>query len=192
MVLMPKGQTMHFQRLPFWWWEQFCGLSNNSNRLQTLISLSQKCKATSNTFEYLECTDRMLPVDKLNLIRHVTYAQHGKPVSLPLGRKAVRLFDGGVPRKGWEKQMPSCDDQSSGWVCRQHHPARKWAEFYLVFRCKKQMRTTINGKSMKTKIIITDAVYFGKLEVSSLQINWYKVLQHVRMVQLRIAKATWS
>lgn len=30
-----------------------------------------------------ECTDRMLPVDRLDLTHHVTYAKHGKPVSPP-------------------------------------------------------------------------------------------------------------
>jgi RNA-directed DNA polymerase len=43
---------------------------------------------------------------------------------------------------------------------------------------------------MKTKVIITDAVSSGKPEVSWHQINWYEALQHVRRVQLRIAKAT--
>jgi len=43
---------------------------------------------------------------------------------------------------------------------------------------------------MKTKVAKTDAVSSGKLEVSWNQINWSEVLQHVRRVQLRIAKAT--
>jgi len=43
---------------------------------------------------------------------------------------------------------------------------------------------------MKTEVIKTDAVSSGKLEVSWHQINWYNALQHVRRVQLRIAKAT--
>jgi len=43
---------------------------------------------------------------------------------------------------------------------------------------------------MKTKVAKTDAVSSGKLEVSWHQINWYKALQHVRRVQLHIAKAT--
>ena len=43
---------------------------------------------------------------------------------------------------------------------------------------------------MKTKVDQTDAVSSGKLEVSWHQINWYKAHQHVRRVQLRIAKAT--
>jgi RNA-directed DNA polymerase len=43
---------------------------------------------------------------------------------------------------------------------------------------------------MKTKVAMTDAVSSGKPEVSWHRINWYKALQHVRRVQLRIAKAT--
>jgi len=43
---------------------------------------------------------------------------------------------------------------------------------------------------MKTEVIKTDAVSSGKLEVSWHQINWYKAVQHVRRVQLHIAKAT--
>jgi len=43
---------------------------------------------------------------------------------------------------------------------------------------------------MKTKVANTDAVSSGKLEVSWHQINWYKAHQHVRRMQLCIAKAT--
>jgi RNA-directed DNA polymerase len=43
---------------------------------------------------------------------------------------------------------------------------------------------------MRTEIINTEAVSSGKLEVSCHRINWYKVHQHVRIMQLRIAKAT--
>jgi len=43
---------------------------------------------------------------------------------------------------------------------------------------------------MKTKGQKTDAVSSGKLEVSWHQIDWYKANQHVRRVQLYIAKAT--
>jgi RNA-directed DNA polymerase len=43
---------------------------------------------------------------------------------------------------------------------------------------------------MKTKVAKTDAVSSGKLEASWHQINWHQALQHVRRVQLRIAKAT--
>jgi RNA-directed DNA polymerase len=43
---------------------------------------------------------------------------------------------------------------------------------------------------MKTKVLKTDAVSSGKLEVSWHQINWYKAVQHVRRMQLRIAEAT--
>jgi RNA-directed DNA polymerase len=43
---------------------------------------------------------------------------------------------------------------------------------------------------MKTEIIKTEAVSSGKLEVSWHRINWYKAHQHVRRMQLRIAKAT--
>jgi RNA-directed DNA polymerase len=43
---------------------------------------------------------------------------------------------------------------------------------------------------MKTKAQKADAVSSGKPECSWHQINWYKALQHVRKVQLRIAKAT--
>ena len=43
---------------------------------------------------------------------------------------------------------------------------------------------------MKTKAHKADAVSSGKLEVSWHQIDWYKAHQHVRRMQLRIAKAT--
>jgi RNA-directed DNA polymerase len=43
---------------------------------------------------------------------------------------------------------------------------------------------------MKTKAQKADAVSSGKSEVSWHQINWNKAHQHVRRVQLRIAKAT--
>ncbi|MFZ5451281.1 MAG: group II intron reverse transcriptase/maturase [Thermodesulfobacteriota bacterium] len=43
---------------------------------------------------------------------------------------------------------------------------------------------------MKTKAQEADAVSSGKLEVSWHHINWYKAHQHVRRMQLRIAKAT--
>ena len=43
---------------------------------------------------------------------------------------------------------------------------------------------------MKTKAQKADAVSSGKLEVSWHQIDWYKANQHVRRVQLYIAKAT--
>ena len=43
---------------------------------------------------------------------------------------------------------------------------------------------------MKTEVVNTDAVSSGKLELSWHQINWYRALQHVRRMQLRIAKAT--
>ena len=43
---------------------------------------------------------------------------------------------------------------------------------------------------MKTEVIKTDAVSSGKLEVSWHQINWYEAHQHVRRMQLHIAKAT--
>ncbi|MFA6269981.1 MAG: group II intron reverse transcriptase/maturase [Candidatus Paceibacterota bacterium] len=43
---------------------------------------------------------------------------------------------------------------------------------------------------MKTKAQEAKAVSSGKLEASWHQIDWYKALQHVRRVQLRIAKAT--
>ncbi|TSA12658.1 MAG: group II intron reverse transcriptase/maturase [Deltaproteobacteria bacterium] len=43
---------------------------------------------------------------------------------------------------------------------------------------------------MKTKVVKTDAVSSGKLEVAWHQINWSEAHQHVRMMQLRIAKAT--
>ena len=43
---------------------------------------------------------------------------------------------------------------------------------------------------MKTNVAKTDAVSSGKLEVSWHQINWYTANQHVRRMQLRIAKAT--
>jgi len=43
---------------------------------------------------------------------------------------------------------------------------------------------------MKTKVVKTDAVSSGKREVSWHRIDWNKAHQHVRRVQLRIAKAT--
>jgi RNA-directed DNA polymerase len=43
---------------------------------------------------------------------------------------------------------------------------------------------------MKTEAIKADAVSSGKLEASWHEINWYKANQHVRRMQLRIAKAT--
>ena len=43
---------------------------------------------------------------------------------------------------------------------------------------------------MKTEVAKTDAVSSGKLEISWHQINLYEALQHVRRMQLRIAKAT--
>ena len=43
---------------------------------------------------------------------------------------------------------------------------------------------------MKTKVDKTDAVSSGKPEGSWHQIDWSKAIQHVRRVQLRIAKAT--
>jgi RNA-directed DNA polymerase len=43
---------------------------------------------------------------------------------------------------------------------------------------------------MKTKAQTADAVSSGKLEISWHQIDWCKALQHVRRVQLHIAKAT--
>jgi RNA-directed DNA polymerase len=43
---------------------------------------------------------------------------------------------------------------------------------------------------MKSKALKADAVSSGKPEGSWHQIDWYKALQHVRRVQLRIAKAT--
>jgi RNA-directed DNA polymerase len=42
---------------------------------------------------------------------------------------------------------------------------------------------------MKTEVTISNAVSSGKLEVSWHQIDWYKAHQHVRRMQLRIAKA---
>jgi RNA-directed DNA polymerase len=43
---------------------------------------------------------------------------------------------------------------------------------------------------MKTKVAKTNAVSSGNVEVSWHQIDWYKAHQHVRRMQLRIAKAT--
>jgi RNA-directed DNA polymerase len=43
---------------------------------------------------------------------------------------------------------------------------------------------------MKTKVVKPDAVSSGKLEVSWHQIDWYRAHQHVRRMQLCIAKAT--
>lgn len=43
---------------------------------------------------------------------------------------------------------------------------------------------------MKTKVVKTDAVSSGKLEANWHQIDWDKAHQHVRRMQLRIAKAT--
>jgi len=58
------------------------------------------------------------------------------------------------------------------------------------FNAKKRMRTSWKGGSMKTKAQKADAVSSGKPVGSWHQIDWYKALQHVRRVQLRIAKAT--
>ncbi|TSA12659.1 MAG: hypothetical protein D4R73_02085 [Deltaproteobacteria bacterium] len=58
---------------------------------------------------------QLLPVKRLSLTHHVTYAKHGKPVSLPnLGRKAVRPDEGGAGRGGWKKRMPGCNDPDRG------------------------------------------------------------------------------
>jgi len=56
-----------------------------SNRLKTLISLSQNGTVAGHSSVYWECTDKELPVERLDLTHHVTYAKHGKPVSLPDG-----------------------------------------------------------------------------------------------------------
>jgi hypothetical protein len=58
---------------------------------------------------------KKLPVNRLDLTHHVTYAKHGKPVSLPnMGRKAARPNDGGAGRGGWKKRMPGCNGLDRG------------------------------------------------------------------------------
>ena len=76
-----------------------------SNRLKTLTSLSQNGTVAGHSFVDWECTDKELPVERLDLTHHVTYAKHGKPVSLPnLGRKAARPDDGDAGRGGRKKR----------------------------------------------------------------------------------------
>jgi hypothetical protein len=81
-----------------------------SNRLKTLISLSQNGTVAGHSSVYWECTDKELPVERLDLTHHVTYVKHGKPVSLPnLGRKAARPDDGGAGRGGRKKRTLLCN-----------------------------------------------------------------------------------
>jgi hypothetical protein len=54
------------------------------NRPKTLIGLSQNGAVAGHSLVKWKCTDnKELPVERLDLTHHVTYAKHGKPVSLP-------------------------------------------------------------------------------------------------------------
>lgn len=134
----------------------------------------------------------MLPVERLDLTHHVNYAKHGKPVPLPnLGRKAVRSNDEVQVAEGGKSKgrpvmgrigiepfgniIPCESKQTSAW------------SFNTRNRCELLKK---KGGSMKTEVVKIDAVSSGKLEISWHRINWYKAHQHVRMMQLRIAKAT--
>ena len=58
------------------------------------------------------------------------------------------------------------------------------------FNARNRCELLEKGGCMKTKVDKTDAVSSGKLEVSWHQINWSEAHQHVRRMQLCIAKAT--
>ena len=74
------------------------------------------------------------PAERRDLTHPGTPTERGKPVAVPLGRHLARGADAVAGRGGGRKRRPLCNGAERGCAARQHHPARKGADFPLVLQ----------------------------------------------------------
>jgi hypothetical protein len=65
------------------------------------------------------------PAERHDLTHSVASMERGKPVVLPLGKRAARRVDRAAGRGWGRKRMPSCNEADRGWAARRHHPTAK-------------------------------------------------------------------
>ena len=161
------------------------------NRPKTLIRPEPKWHS-SRTFlcPGWECTDIDLPVERLDLTHHVTYAKHGKPVSLPewVGRPQGPTMAMQVEEGGKSESCPVM--RQIGIEPKATSPVRKRADFRLVSHCKETEANLLEKEEAEYRIKKLSAVSSGKLEMGWHQDQLVQTHQHVKRLQLRIAKAT--
>ena len=78
-----------------------------------------------------------------------TRTKRGKPIRLPLGKRAARDAHGRVGKGCWSKRRPVCNQRDRDCALGgQHHLTRKRADFQPVSRHEKACQTTKAGKQM--------------------------------------------
>jgi hypothetical protein len=94
-----------------------------------LSGLNQKVSGQVRGLQRSPAADVVPPAQRRDLTRWGIDAEHGKPVALPPGKRAVRRADGAAGRGSGSKPRPACNGLDRGCAARQHHPTRKRADF---------------------------------------------------------------
>ena len=86
----------------------------SSNKPKMLIGLNQNGKWPGIDARTSSVADDEPPAERQDLTHTGTPTERGKPVSLPLGKQAVRCADGEAGMGWWRTRMPSCNGADRG------------------------------------------------------------------------------
>jgi len=86
-----------------------------------LTRLSQKARVPVDRFSSPISQTPQSPANRQSLPHPVTPMKQGKPVCLPLGKRAVRLADGHAGKGNPRKPMPDCNGRDSGALPRREN-----------------------------------------------------------------------
>jgi hypothetical protein len=87
----------------------------NTNKPKVLIGLSQNGKWSSVEAAKSSTADVVPPAKKARPNPFsATHSERGKPIVLPLGKRAARQADRAAGKGGWKKRTPSCNEMDRG------------------------------------------------------------------------------
>ncbi len=115
---------------------------------------------------------------------NVFSAERGKPVSLPLGKRAARQADGGAGRGCRKKRTPPCNEADRG---SESAPARKGADFRLVLNHEKGLGRLNRKGTDRQWLYNIDGLLSSACSWNT--INWQTAVGIVKRLQAHIVKA---
>src|SRR5262249_17312772 len=108
-------------------------------------------------------------------------AEHGKPVSLPMGRRAARQVDGGAGRGRGRKRMPFCNGMDRSWAFGDITPREGGQTSLWSFLTRESGKPAKEEKQMITENSVGAA---SDTKVNRPTIDWRQVHHNVRRLQM--------